>query len=288
MKCITNLFICLFFSTYLFGQHSIDPSEPIDYWEDGLFKQETFFKNRIKAIHIKTIGNTPTRGGGSHSLQSGKSFFYDSKGRLLKMIETDAGDTSMINTYAYTQHGKLCFKETKDKIWKKRYKTGYRFNRDASIFQIKYYEMINDQNTMLLDTRHFVYQPEENRQEIRYLEENRIIKRLIRSINNDAVVEKMMEEESGDLIQERNIMLNEDGNWKKISIQKGQHLEEYLYSYDENNRLSEISLFENGKLREKAVYLYSPNGLLDKMYRDIISSSNQQELAAGYEYEFFE
>lgn len=288
MKCITSLFFCLLLTTHLFSQHSQDPSEPINYWEDGLFNQETFTKNGIKAVHLKTIGNSPARGSGSYSLQSGRSFFYDFNGRLLKMIETDAGDTSMVNTYGYTQQGKLFIKETKDKIWNKRYKTGYRFNRDESIFQIKFYEMINDQNTMLLDTRHFVYQPEENKQEVRYLEENRIIKRLIRSIDNDAVLEKMFEEESGDVIQERNITLNAEGMWEKISIRNGQDLEEYVYSYDENNRLSEISLFENGKIREKAVYLYNSNGLLSKMYRDIISSSSQHELATDYEYEFFE
>ena len=84
-------------------------------------------------------------------------FEFDSLGHLVKQVEIENHDTSMVRSLHYSRPGFLAWEQVDDKVLAKSYKAGYRLNPDRSVFQVKNYELLNAKSAMLLDTRMYRY-----------------------------------------------------------------------------------------------------------------------------------
>lgn len=272
MKYISTLIFALLVIggvTSSFSQ--ISSLQPPSSWFAPKFDKSFISRNGIKTIHIRSYSSSQAP---VDRYLSGCTYEYDVKGNLVQLVEIQAKDTSRVHDFIYTENGKLGWKKLTDKVWDKEYKSGIRLNKSKEVYQVKSYEMLENDEVMLLETRQYIYNSDSMLIGIKFLENNQLIKTHKYEYNKDGrVAKEIFENRSGSEIKSVSYKYNERGQTTYMAISTGKEedavpiKQEYMYAYDKNGQQSEVKWLKNEVLQGTVNYIYDDNGMLTQMHR---------------------
>ncbi|MFK7920854.1 MAG: hypothetical protein AB8H47_02810 [Bacteroidia bacterium] len=233
-------------------------------------------KNRIQSIEVKSFEETPKI---KQPLQA-TVYNYDPRGNLVHVIETQQKDTSRIQNFTYSKSGILTSKVVTDRVWDRNYKSWYRFNRMRKVYQVKSYELLRNNETMLLDTKQYVYNEDSLLTAIRFLENNRLLRTQEYEYDERArVISEAFINRSN--LQERKILYtyNDDNQLTRVKTVTGEtNVSEYIYVYNEFGNPVEVQWRENGLLIGTVTYDYNDKGLLTRMQRSVNEADSPESV----------
>ncbi|RMG23745.1 MAG: hypothetical protein D6730_13915 [Bacteroidetes bacterium] len=263
MKKIFALLFALVIISSIQAQESIDMPTPAN-WNSPLsiFKTSLLKKEGISMIRMQSVGTAALRGGGAYPYREAKIYELDQEGRLHRSLEIENDDTVRITTYLYTESGVKNWELIDDLSWNKSYKIGYRFDSDMNVYQVKSYEMINEQDAMLLHTRNYVYNPNGKLQAIRFIERDRLVKLRTYAYDREGHTTGIFEVDANNTpLQSTMYSYNNRGQLVLVSHQNTEEgsQQEYRYLYGQSGKLEQIEWKENGILKGVANYFYDEN-----------------------------
>ncbi|MEZ4829660.1 MAG: hypothetical protein R3C61_25740 [Bacteroidia bacterium] len=285
MKHVFTPLIVLFLGINCLAQ-PVSFSEKIK-WDTPQFPRSFILRKDIKAIHVKSFVGKSTPAGVS---DSGVTYEYDTKGNLIQVVEVASKDTSRIYDYKYTASGVLGWQHLKDNVWNKSYKSGYRFNSHRKVFQVKSYEMLHNNEVMLLHTKEYVYDDDSTLIAVRWMENNRVVKVNRYEYEKGMIKAESFENGNGDLIKKILYDYNSDGLIAMVTTKNEQSTlgEQYVYDYNTRGDITRVAWKSEGSLRGTVTYTYDNMGMLVKMNREIIDPRSQEaNLCQVFEYEKF-
>ncbi|MCB0843602.1 MAG: hypothetical protein KDE26_10150, partial [Bacteroidetes bacterium] len=213
-------------------------------------------------------------------------------GKLVQVVEVKSKDTSRVHEYLYTERGVLGWKVMRDKTWNKEYKQGYRFNPNKTVFQEKSYEMLHNDEVMLLNTKQYIYDDDSVLVAIKWMENNRLVKtHKYEYDENHNLLAEIFENGSGELIKKVDYNYNAMGLIARVTTEKPDYpLEEFVYNYDVNGKTSQVLWRTGGELKGKVSYSYDQNGVLAKLDREMYQNTRNQpsHVCQVYQYEKFD
>ncbi|MEO0472358.1 MAG: hypothetical protein AAF206_22230 [Bacteroidota bacterium] len=239
-------------------------------WESLQFDRRFLLTNQIKAVHVTSL-----QFHGKELPKSEALLQFDASGNLKHHIELVQNDTSKVQDFFYTSKGTLGWTHTRDKVWNKKYKSGYRFNRNQSIFQVKSYEMLRNDEVMLLDTRQYVYNTDSLLTDIRFLESGKVVK--TQKYDYDKVgrvtAERFLNREKEEY-KSIEYVYNESGQLEKITTREGNQ-RAHVYEYNQSGNPVKVEWLEGQKDAEDekleliatVSYEYDTKGRLVEMAR---------------------
>lgn len=250
---------------------------------------QNFANQHVKAIYSNSDGVSAMRGGGTVRYEESKSYFFDEKGQLTTVVELEGQDTARVITYSYTTNGSKNWETIEDKSWNKVYKSGYRFNGNKNIYQVKSYEMINDHDAMLLQTANYVYDDKGRLESIRYMEHHHMVKRRDFTYDHQNRLDGEFEyDDREDLLESVVYTYDSRGRCTRIvntnNVEESHHI--YRYVYDMYDKLIEASWEENKKLKGRALYVYNAGGRILEMQTEMgpNAKGNKVHTVFGYDY----
>ena len=255
-------------------------------WDEPEFPQEFLQKYQIKSIKVQTYHNQDAPTG---AVASGALYEYDDKGNLIQMIETQYDDTSKIHDFLYSDRGVLRWQKVVDKVWNKTYRSGYRFTSNRTVFQVKSYEMLNNDEKMLLDTRQYVYDEDSLLIEILCYENNRLMR--VHKFSYDEqgrTIKERFENGEKDLIKEVSYKYDDHDNIIRMVMQD-ENTNDYSYQYNQDNLPTEVSWKRNDQDKGLVKYSYNEEGMLTQMQRKVYATPSQsQGVLQVFSYEVYE
>ena len=270
MKYISTLIFALLMGSVTFSLAQTSALQPPSSWFAPKFDQSFVSRNSIKTIQIRSYSSMESP---VDRYLSGCTYEYDVKGNLVQLVEIQAKDTSRVHDFIYTERGKLGWKKLTDKVWDKEYKSGIRLNKSQDVYQVKSYEMLENDEVMLLETRQYVYNADSALIGIKFLENNQLVKtHKYEYDNNGWVAKEIFENRTGSEIKSVSYKYNERGKVTYMAISTGKDTEqpskqEYMYTYNKNGQQEEVKWIDNGILQGTVNYLYDDNGMLTQMHR---------------------
>lgn len=269
MKYISTLIFALLIGGVTSSFSQTSTLQPPSSWFAPKFDQSFVSRNGIKTIHIRSYTSVQSP---VDRYLSGCTYEYDVKGNLVQLVEIQAKDTSRVHDFIYTERGRLGWKKLTDKVWDKEYKSGIRLNKSQDVYQVKSYEMLENDEVMLLETRQYVYNADSLLIGIKFLENNRLIKtHKYEYDKNGRVAKEIFENRTGSEIKSVSYKYNERGKTTYMAILTGKDKElskqEYMYAYNKNGQQSEVKWVDNEVLQGTVNYIYDDNGMLTQMHR---------------------
>lgn len=255
-------------------------------WDKPEFSKAQILRNSIKTIHVKSFkGQQDPSGSESAAI----TYEYDSDGKLIHVVEVAKKDTSKVYEYQYTERGVLGWQRVVDKVWNKSYKSGYRFNTYQKVFQVKSYEMLHNDEVMLLNTKQYVYDDDSSLIAIRWLENGRVVKSNEYEYKNGVMSSETFKNGNGDIMKKISYDYNSDGYIARVTTdQPGEPLEEYEYAYDARGNTTRVEWNSGGELKGTVNYTYNDLGMLVKMNRTMIEDDKSEaHFCQVFEYEKF-
>ncbi|MEL6588601.1 MAG: hypothetical protein AAFQ68_00890 [Bacteroidota bacterium] len=284
MKHFSSLLACcVLMVSYSLGQ---GPSVKASGWESPSFDKFFVLKNRIQAIEVQSFEQGPH----TPSTSQATLYEYDAKGNLVHIVETQQTDTARIQNFTYTQNGTLTSKVVTDKVWDRNYKSWYRFNRMRKVYQVKSYELLRNNETMLLDTKQYVYNEDSLLTAIRFLENNHLLRtqEYEYDLKGRVIAETFVNRSN---IVERKILYtyNNDNQLTRVKTVNGENdHSEYIYVYNSSGDPIEVQWRENGLLIGTVTYDYNDKGLLTRMERSINEADNKEStFVRVFDYKMF-
>ncbi len=284
MKQFSSLFCFICLISLMAQSVAQSPSPKLNYWDTPDFNSGFLLRNKIKSIQVNSFQDQDLA-----RFLNGTRYEYDEEGRLTRLVETQQADTARIHGYAYTDKGTLVSEVITDKVWNKHYKSWYRFNRMSKVYQEKSYELLRNNETMLLQTRQYVYNSDSLLVSIRVMENNQL-----------AGIQKYKYDERGRVIQEtfldqqekeeKNIqyVYNEQNQLTRITTEKGAQTTQYIYVYNNMGQPMEVQWRENGTLEGTVTYSYDEQGILTRMERSLKSGPDGNSVHVRlFEYEHY-
>ncbi len=233
---------------------------------------EDFIKeNQIKSIQIVTEESNPTRGGGMGEIRSGRVLTFDPAGHTISEMEIHEMDTTFVKNWIYTEKGLPSWELSEDRVGNKRYRNGYRFNKDSSIFQIKFYEMLGKEEMMLVNTQQYIYR-EDKLHVIRSLARKKQLGEHRFNYNAEGkLIDEQFLSDEGELERAIEYKYDAQGRLSRI-IEKSftvfaDNMQEYQYLYALSGEVEKVIWFENGELKGTGTYKYDSNGKLSFIQR---------------------
>lgn len=280
-----HFFTFLFFASciFCFAQPSFFQTQ--FQWDEPDFDQEFLQRYNIKSIKIQTYRNQDQVKG---KVSSGAFYEYDTNGNLIQMVETQYEDTSRIHDFLYSDRGVLRWQKVVDKVWNKTYRSGYRFTRNKTVFQVKSYELLNNDEKMLLDTRQYVYGKDSLLTQI-LCRENNILTRVHSFTYDDKqrVIKEVFKNKNGDLIKEVSYEYDEKDNITRI-ITKDTHKHEYMYAYNPAGHPTKVVWKEDDQQKGTVSYSYNEQGMLLQMQREVFATPTQKQgIVQVFSYEVY-
>ncbi|GAB4408868.1 MAG: hypothetical protein OHK0039_12200 [Bacteroidia bacterium] len=235
-------------------------------WERPQFEQPFLIRNGIRNIRMTQYEELP----GDRQRQLTSTLLeFDRRGNLVSHIQISNEDTSLIQRYQYTDNGVLRSTYTADKVWNRTYRSGYRFTGNQTMFQVKSYEVLRNDERMLLDTRQYVYDADSALVAIRSFENGQLIREQRYThdtqgrIRSEALVNAQQ-----DTIQTVYYTYDKAGNITEIT-QQARETRTFRYAYDIQNRLVQVEWREADQKRGEVTYRYDDQGKLTQMERRI-------------------
>ncbi len=248
--------------------------------------QETYLlEHGIKSVEIRT---TKTLARGQQLPSQAVVREFNPTGQLAREVNLrPSSDTARVASYHYNANGLLGWKQITDMEWGKTYRTGYRFNSDKQVFLIRDYEMLANEQVMLLETRQYIYDEQDRLTAIRWKQGTTLTKVHRYSYHPDgAVAEERFENGLEEVQKIVRYEYYPDGNIQRIlyTDANGQATS-YLFTYDEKGLPTRVEWKQSEENQGSLAYQYSPDGLLvavDKTY------ANRPAIHHDFAYEHFQ
>ena len=250
------------------------------------FDQFFLQRNHIKAIHVKSYVNKD-QPVGAHI--SGTYFEFDSTGNLVQQVDIQREDTSQILDYDYNDRGLIRWKFTENKLNRKTYKSGYRFNENKKIFQVKSYEMLSNDALMLIESRQYVYDVDSNLVAILCMQNDQLVqKHVFERDEKGRVIKETFSKPDGEVRKEVSYTYNSKNQLISIiTTIANQQAQEYQYVYNNEGKPLQVRWLENEEQRGIVDYTYNEKGFLTRMNRITSEPGSEKSLTylQVYEYE---
>ncbi|RMG54269.1 MAG: hypothetical protein D6722_29280 [Bacteroidetes bacterium] len=268
MKNLYTLAVLLF-ACYVSLPAQVETEFPM--WESPEFSTTFLRRHRIKAVRVTTEHERP----GKKVHQSQAHYAYNERAQLAEHIEWQGPDTSFIHRYHYNERGVLVWKQTTDKVWKKNYRSGYRFTSNQTIFQVKSYELLRNDERMLLDTRQYIYDTDSQLVAIRSMEQNRVVRVQRYTYTPEGqIAQEILENASGDTI--RSVSYRYDAQGRIVYTQTdAARRQTFHYAYADNGQPLRIEWLEDDQPRGVAHYTYNEEGFLVQLDRELVPQPGQ-------------
>ncbi|MCI4666726.1 MAG: hypothetical protein MRZ79_01095 [Bacteroidia bacterium] len=249
------------------------PEGPRILWDEPEFDSKKIERLNVKKIAIKSYQAPLTRGDNDSETEIR---YFNSKGKLSQVIEMVSNDTLMTQTFHYNSRGVLGWKHINDKKWNRTYKEGYRFNGSQHVYQVKAYEMLRNDERMLLDTRQYTYDNDSLLKEVRILENNRVVS--VHKFNYDKkfrVSTEVFEDGNDRILQKVDYKYDTEDRVREVALDKGV-ISVYRYEYNSKGQPMQIEWLEDGKTRGLVIYDYKSTGMVAQMEK-ILNPDTKEE-----------
>ncbi len=212
---------------------------------------------------------------------------YSPMGQLSQEIEMlPSEDTSRIASFYYNNNGFLGWKQTTDFKWGKTYRTGYRFNSARQVFQVRDYEMLANEQVMLLDTRQYIYDSDSQLVAIRWRQGSTITKVHRYAYHPTGLLaEERFENGAGEVEKIVTYTYYDNGAIQTIGNTDAEgNTETYTFIYDERGLPTKVD-WKQGDLPKGSIeYAYNEEGVLLSIGRTIV---DQPKIFQSFSYEQF-
>ncbi|MEM7656271.1 MAG: hypothetical protein AAF399_09105 [Bacteroidota bacterium] len=289
MKQFLTLCFSVICVSLSFGQSEFFQTE--FQWDEPEFEQSFLLQHQIKSIEVKTYHN----GGETRDeVAKGATYEYDEKGRMVQMVETQYDDTSKIHDFLYSDRGVLKWLDVTDKTWNKTYRSGYRFTGNQNVFQVKSYELLRNDERMLLDTRQYVYSKDSLLKAIIFKEGLNTVRR--HEYDHDperrVVQERFLVGKENMWAKTVSYEYDDSGNITRILVEEqgkeGKESHEYRYQYNPQDKPVLVEWLDNAQPKGKVAYTYDEAGKLLRMKREVQTlGKDAAQLVQVFEYESF-
>ena len=249
------------------------------------FSESFLSMNGIRTVHITT--STEARPG---KLIAGPSVVreYNSSGLLLQEVElTGEADTSRIAAFFYNDNDILGWKQETDMKWGKVFRTGYRFLGEDQPYQERDYEMLANEQVMLLETKQYTYTETGQLESILFKQGNQVIKTHEYSYSDlGQVLSEITTNKAGETVSIVNYTYYENGSINKVTaVADGADTKTYSFLYDDNGLPTQIDWTTGEAESGSITYEYNQAGSLLAMEE---SSSSQATVRRAFSYEKFQ
>jgi len=273
--CSTLVF--LLFSLVGYAQEPF--FQPLTQWDAPEISENRLQNANVSSFRVETYERKSLR---SRPVATVETVSYlKEDGSPLRIVETRHGgsDTALITTYKYNGNGTLWRKVIDDRILDRRYRSGYRCTRDQEFYQVRSYELLNEQDRMLLSARQYIYR-DGQLQAIQLRENDRVVK-VHRFTYNEkgAVIEERLEDGEEKMLTSVSYTYGTD---QLITEVKNRDLHgntsRYLYSYNEQGLPKQVEWYEGDSEDPKglALYEYDQRGLLKAFNRVMYPKTPRQ------------
>jgi hypothetical protein len=244
---------------------------PSAQWESPEFRAPFLRRHKIKSIQIQTEQTRP----GAGVRQSQTLYAYNDRAQIATQIDLQGQDTSFIHRYHYNDRGTLVWKQTIDKVWDKNYRSGYRFTGNQTVFQVKSYELLRNDERMLLDTRQYIYDADSLLVAIRSLEQNRVVRvERFRYTEAGQIAQEVQENAAGDTLRSVSYRYDAQGRIT-YTLTETTRREAFHYAYAESGQPLRIEWLEDDQPRGVANYTYDDRGFLIQLDRELVPRPGQ-------------
>lgn len=241
--------------------------------------------NGIKSIQVNTIRELKP---GVNILESSLVQEFGPAGKLQREVELEAeADTSRIASFFYNDNGFLGWKQETDVRWGKVYRTGYRFLGADQVYQERDYEMLANEQVMLLETKQYVYNEQGKVLSISFKQGSKTIKKHDYTYNEQGQVESETSRTgTGDLIQSVSYEYYENASISKVVLKNDDGVTStYTFVYDEAGLPTKIDWNKDEDVNGTIVYEYDNSGNLTAMQE---TSSDAVTVRRSFVYEKFQ
>jgi len=253
--------------------------------ESSGIREPSLKKYRIEQVVVDTYKGSYSE---KSKPQSSIIYTYDSNGKLKTSEERQNPATpSKVNQFEYSANGELAKTVTTDMVIKRGYQTGYRFNSNHTVFQAKSYEVLNNNQKLLLGTRQYVYENEDVLSEIRWIENGKVLRsqQFVYDEKNNVKEERFLDG-TGTTTQTVSYLYDDQNRPTYVGIrEKNQPLKEFTYQYDFRSNPSRIEWKEGGISRGLVTYEYNGNGL-PLLVNRIISQGSATPVVSTHVYQY--
>jgi len=277
MRNLFTLLICLAFCTTSYSQ-----SFPFKITESSWYPKDfdgSFVRvNNIKAISVKSFSSlNPLKG--TH--EADRKFLFDQEGQMVQFVELGVkADTSEIREFDYNDRGVLRWELTEDKVYNKSYKSGYRFDGNKNIFQVKAYQMINEEDVMLIESRQYIYNADSQLVAIKFIKNNQVMQTQRFTYDELGRTTSESEEDgTGQLTQKVSYVYNDMDLLVQVKTETDKVVE-YNYVYNVAGNPIEAEWREDGVQMGVMAYVYDEKGMLIQMSRQIHQASGAENISS--------
>lgn len=278
----------------IFGvlQAQVDAFEPQVRWDSPDFSTEWLQANHIQSVHIASFEVGPKQRGEAY--QSGVAYHYNRDASLIRQIETGKSwtDTVKVHRYKYSNRGVLCWETTEDRRWKRTYRAGYRFNGSGDPYQVKSYEVLRNDERLLLESRQYIYADNGALATIRLMENRHMVRAhhfYYVEGEPDLVHREVIENGKGELIKQVTYAYDEQDRVAHVVMTEATgKRSEYRYSYNPQNQPLRIEWLEGEKTIGLVLYEYNERGWVTHMSQNLYPGTPQQRSRYKvFEYDLF-
>jgi len=247
------------------------------------FNWEFMGRNKIQKLELTSFKLLST--GGELPLDIREWYTFNEKGKIDSYGKIERGDTTEEHTYAYTERGMLKWVIVEDKKWSRKYKSGFRFNQDKTIFQVKSYESITEEEVMLLDTKEYFYS-DSKQSMIKVIVSDKVTKvHKFQYDDKDRLVAEKLEQPAGSIVQDTRYVYDNANNITNI-VQKGNKNENRVFSYDKKGNILQIDWKEGPN--QSIAYEYDERGDLIRYMDHTSKFANVRKKRVKFDYEFYQ
>ena len=246
----------------------------------------------VKSVQAKSYLLSPS--GTKQKEQALELFEFDSLGHLVRQVEIEGRDTSKVTDYLYTEKGSLSSKILEDKVWDKRYKSGYRFNADKTVFQVKSYELVNEKASMLLNTHQYRYNQAGRPQLVLSYINNQVSNTHYFDYDAEGrLVNEVFKDDKGAVTKSIEYTYDQSGRLGSMSKSEDTRgschcTEKFVYSYTTSDKIQQITWLIDEEEKGVTTYQYKEDGVtLLAVHQELAGARSPKHIVKEYEYQFY-
>ena len=273
MKSLAILWAVFLSMSMAYAQLNYEPSLLI--WDSVSVEEDKMKFLEYSEVEVTTfqVQKNQRRAPISREIRS-----YDKEGYLNQMVKLERRDTSMVQQYHYSR-GKLGWTETEDRVWNRSYVKQVRLTSHKAPYQIKSYELLNNDQRLLLGTRQYIYDKDSSLIAIRILENRQIVQTHRFEYDQDKMlVKETFEDAQSRVMEEVAYRYDMMGFVQQVVINKAGVTDVYTYQYDEKGLPIQALWKRDGLTKGLVSYQYNQSGLITevKQITDVEQPSEHQ------------